>query len=385
MNPIFADLPTTIFEHMSGLARELQAVNLGQGFPDFGWPQDVIETAARALVDGSNQYPPMRGIAELRRAVCDHYRVHQQLEVAVDQVIVTSGGTEALTASIMAVVKPGDEVLVFQPVYDSYLPIVRACGGVPRLASFAPPNWRITAELLDESFTERTRLVIINNPYNPVARAFGEDELRLLAAACIRHDAIALSDEVWEHIVFDRRRHAPLASLPGMAERTIKVGSAGKIFSMTGWKVGWAIAPTSLARAVGNAHQFITFTTPPNLQSGVAFGLGKDPAHFDAMRATFAEARDFFLAGIAAAGFSAMPVEGTYFVCVDLPASGIDVDDVTFCERAVREAGVAAIPISAFFEQNPVRHVLRLCFAKKRETLEAGIERLAAARRLFAG
>jgi aspartate/methionine/tyrosine aminotransferase len=168
-----------------------------------------------------------------------------------------------------------------------------------------------------------------------------------------------------------------------MAERTVKVGSAGKIFSMTGWKVGWAVAPPALVRAVGNAHQFITFTTPPNLQTGVAFGLGKEPAHFDAMRARFAEARDFFLAGIAAAGFKALPVEGTYFVCVDLLASGIEADDVTFCERAVREAGVAAIPISAFFEQDPVRHVVRLCFAKKRETLEAGLERLAAARKLL--
>jgi N-succinyldiaminopimelate aminotransferase len=352
MNPIFADLPTTIFEHMSGLARELHAVNLGQGFPDFGWPDDVIEAAARALTEGSNQYPPMRGIPELREAIADHYRVHQGVDVSSDQVIVTSGGTEALTASIMAVVKPGDEVLVFQPVYDSYLPIVRSCGGVPRLASFAPPRWQISEALLAEAFTDRTRMVIINNPYNPVARAFGEDELRLLAAACVRHDAIALTDEVWEHIIFDGRRHIPLGSLPGMAERTIKVGSAGKIFSMTGWKVGWAIAPPALSPAVGNAHQFITFTTPPNLQVGVAFGLAKDPPHFDAMRATFAEARDFFLAGIAAA--------------------------------AVRETGVAAIPISAFFEKDPVRHVVRLCFAKKRATLEAGIERLAAARRLFA-
>jgi aspartate/methionine/tyrosine aminotransferase len=386
MNPVFANLGTTIFEHMSSLARELGAVNLGQGFPDFGWPEDVVDAAAKALVLGSNQYPPMRGTAELRRAVCDHYNLHQGLALEFDQVTVTSGATEALAAAIMALVSPGDEVLMFQPLYDSYLPMVRRCGGVPRLARLEPPEWQLTEAMVAEAVTERTRLVIFNNPLNPAARAFDESELRLLANACIRHDAIVLSDEVWEHVVFDGRRHRPISGLPGMAERTVKVGSAGKIFSMTGWKVGWLVSGTALARPLANAHQFITFTTPPNLQAGVAHGLAKDAAYFEAMRSGFAAARDLLVRGLGDAGFVTLPSQGTYFVCLDLAASGIDVDDIEFCERAVREAGVAAIPVSAFCEgPDPVRHIVRLCFAKRRETLEAGIERLARARRLFTG
>jgi aspartate/methionine/tyrosine aminotransferase len=383
MNRLFADLPLTIFEHMSGLARELGAVNLGQGFPDFGWPEDVIDAAARALALGSNQYPPMRGTAELRQAVCDHYRVHQDLALDPKQVIVTSGGTEALSAAIMALVSPGDEVVLFQPVYDSYLPIVRHCGGVPRLISLKPPGWRIDAAMLAEAFSDRTRLVIFNNPHNPTARAFDETELRLLAEACVRHDALALSDEVWEHQLFDGRSHVPLASLPGMAERTVKVGSAGKIFSMTGWKVGWLVAPEALSQTVANAHQFLTFTTPPNLQAGVAYGLTKDRVYFDTMRTGFGEARDRLVSGLKSAGYVPLAAEGSYFVCVDLPASGIEADDRSFCERAVREAGVAAIPLSPFYEQDVVRTVIRLCFAKKPETIDAGIERLAEAKKLF--
>jgi len=383
MNPLFRDLPTTIFEHMSGLAREHGAVNLGQGFPDFGWPDDVIDAAARALAHGSNQYPPMRGTHELREAICDHYRRHQALDLAVDQVTVTSGATEALAASLLALIEPGDEVLIIEPAYDAYLPMVRRAGGVPRRVSLRPPDWRITPELIAQGFTDRTRLVLFNNPHNPLTRAFDREELTLLAEACVRHGAVAVSDEVWEHVVFDSRAHTPLSSLPGMAERTVKVGSAGKIFSMTGWKVGWTIACESLTRAVANAHQFLTFTTPPNLQAGVAFGLRKTDDYFGGMRAEFASARDYLVGGLRAAGYAPMPVEGTYFVCVDLRESGLDVDDVTFCEHAVREAGVAAIPISSFYAGDPVRHVLRLCFAKKRETIDAGIERLAKARMAF--
>lgn len=384
MNRLFADLPTTIFEHMSGLARTLGAINLGQGFPDFGWPEDVVEAAARALVSGSNQYPPMRGLPELREAICAHYRAHQGLELVPDQVTVTSGATEALAASIMALVSPGDEVLMFQPLYDSYLPMVRHCGGVPRLARLEPPDWRITEAMLAEQVSDRTRLVILNNPLNPAARAFDAAEMQLLADACIRHDALLLTDEVWEHVMFDGRAHLPAAALPGMVERTVKVGSAGKIFSLTGWKVGWIVASEALAGPIAKAHQFLTFTTAPNLQAAVACGLGKQSSYFSEMRATFQASRDALARGLREAGYVALPSEGTYFLCVDLRASGIEVDDVTFCERAVREAGVAAIPVSAFYDDgNPVRHVIRLCFAKRSETLDQGIERLARARACF--
>lgn len=384
MHPLFADMPTTIFEHMSGLARDLGAINLGQGFPDFGWPDDVIDRAGEALRSGSNQYPPMRGLAALREAVAAHYRRHQGLDVIPDHVVVTSGATEALAASILALVEPGDEVVLIQPLYDAYLPLVQRAGGVPRLVRLTPPDWRITEEALAAAFSERTRLVILNNPHNPTARMFGADELALLAGACLRADAVALTDEVWEHVAFDGRRHVPLASLPGMAERTVKVGSAGKIFSLTGWKVGWAVAPPPLIDAVARAHQFVTFTTAPNLQAAVGYGLGKDDGYFAAMRAGFAAGRDRLRAGLDAAGFAVLPAEGTYFLTIDLAASGIDADDAAFCERAVREAGIAAIPLSVFYAEDPVKNVIRLCFAKTDDILDEGLSRLRQARELFA-
>ena len=383
MNPFFAQMRISIFEHMSGLAREHGAVNLGQGFPDFGWPDDVLDRAATAILEGSNQYPPMRGLPELREAIAAHYRTHQGIDYTPDEVIVTSGATEALAASIRALVSEGDEVVLFQPLYDAYLPLVRSAGGIARLVRLVPPHWRITREALEAAFTPRTRLVIFNNPHNPASRCFDAEELRLIAEACVANDALAISDEVWEHVTFDGVAHLPLASLPGMRERTLKVGSAGKIFSLTGWKVGWAMGPPRLVAAVANAHQFLTFTTPPNLQAAVAYGLGKERAYFDGMRARFSDARDLLARGLADAGYAALAVEGTYFLCVDLKASGIDIDDVEFCERAVREAGVAAIPVSAFCESDPVTGVIRLCFAKQPETIAAGLEGLTRARELM--
>jgi aspartate/methionine/tyrosine aminotransferase len=383
MNPLFASMPINVFTRMSALAVEHGAVNLGQGFPDFGWPDDVVAKAAEALISGSNQYAPMTGLPELRRAIADHYRAHQTLEVEPDSVVVTSGATEALAASLIALIEPGDEVLLFQPLYDLYLPMVLRAGGVPRFVRLTPPDWRISEEELARAFTPRTKLVVFNNPHNPSSRVFGADELALLAEACVRNDSIAVTDEVWEHVVFDGRAHIPLASFPGMAERTVKVGSAGKIFSLTGWKVGWVVASPKLAAPISKAHQFLTFATAPNLQSAVAFGLGKEMGWFERMRQEFAEARDALVFGLCEAGFATLPAEGTYFVGVNLPASGIGVDDSTFCERAVREAGVAAIPLSAFYAEDPVTSVVRLCFAKKPETLSAGIERMAKARALF--
>ena len=368
---------------MSDAARVHDAVNLGQGFPDFGWPEDVVAKAAEALRTGSNQYAPMWGLPVLREAVTAHYRAHQNLDISPDHVIVTSGATEAIAAAILAIVSPGDEVLLFQPLYDAYLPLVRRAGGTPKLVRLTPPGWRITEESLAAAFSDRTRLVIFNNPHNPTSRVFDAEEMALLAGYCLRHDALVLSDEVWEHVIFDGAAHVPLASLPGMAERTVKVGSAGKIFSLTGWKVGWAVAPPALVHAFAAAHQFIAFSTAPPLQTAVAYGLGKERDYYDEMRATLAASRDSLAGALHRAGFVTLPAQGSYFLSVDLAASGIAATDADFCDRAVRECGVAAIPIGAFYDDDPATNVIRLCFAKQPETLAKGVVGLKKARELF--
>ena len=386
LNPVFARLPTTIFTVMSGLAAEHGAINLGQGFPDWEGPEDVRARAAEAVLHGSNQYPPMPGTPELRQAVAAHYRRFGGLELDwSSQVLVTSGATEALAASLLALVAPGDEVVLLEPAYDCYAPQVRAAGGVPRFVRLEPPDWRISREALDAAASERTRVLVLNNPLNPAARVYGAQELQVLADWCASRDVVAVCDEVWEHLVFDGRTHTALLSLPGMAERCVKIGSAGKIFSLTGWKVGFVCAAPPLVSVIAKAHQFLTFTTPPSLQAAVAYGLGKADPYFDEMRAHYAGQRDRLARGLEQEGFAVIPSQGTYFLNIDLGASGLNIDDESFCRRAVAEAGVAAIPVSAFYEQDPVRSVVRLCFAKRDETLDAGIERLSRARRLFGG
>ena len=381
MNPIFASLSTTVFDEMSGLARQHGAINLGQGFPAGDGPEDIRRAAADALLgEGYNQYPPMPGLPVLRQAIADHYtRVHG-LDASAEEVLVTSGATEALAASLLALIAPGDEVILIQPMYDSYAPMVRAAGGIPRFVTLSPPDWRLTADALAAAVTPRTRLIMLNNPMNPACRAFDRSELDMVAGTCVRHDLIAVSDEVWEHVIFDHRAHVPLIILPGMRDRTIKIGSAGKIFSMTGWKVGFVVAAPRLHQLVMRAHQFLTFTTPAALQSAVAFGLGKDDAWFAAMRADYQRSRDRFAQALAAAGYCVLPSEATYFLNVDLPASGLGEDDVSFCRRIVTTAGVAAIPVSAFYAENAVRSVVRFCFAKSDAMLDQAAERLERAR-----
>jgi aspartate/methionine/tyrosine aminotransferase len=383
MNRIFADRPASIFSVMSALAAEHQAINLGQGFPDSPGPEDVRAQAAEAVLNGYNQYPPSPGLPELRQSVARHYARFQGLELDwPTQVLVTSGATEALASAILGLVSPGEEVVLLEPAYDAYVPQILAAGGVVRSVRLEPPHWTITKEALEAATTEKTRLVILNNPLNPAARVYGLDELQVLADWCVRHDLTALSDEVWEHVVFDGKPHVSLLSVPGMADRTVKIGSAGKIFSMTGWKVGFACGAAPLISAVAKAHQFITFTTPPNLQVAVAYGLDKTDAYFIEMREAFARSRDRMTEALAAEGYAVLPSEGTYFLNVDLAASGLNIDDEAFCMRAVKEAGVAAIPVSSFYAEDPVRSVVRLCFAKKDETIDAGVERLGKARRL---
>lgn len=380
MNPILSALPTTVFEVMSQLARETGAVNLGQGFPDDPGPLDVRQKAAEAVVDGWNQYPPMMGLPELREAAAKHYKHWQGLDLdPASEIMVTSGATEAIAGALMALITPGDEVVLFEPMYDAYLPLVRRAGGIPKFVTLTPPHFGLTEEALAKAFSPKTRVVLFNNPLNPTATIFGKADLDLLADFCVRHDAIAICDEVWEHVVFDGHRHASVLGRPDMRERTVKISSAGKIFSLTGWKVGLVMAAPTIMRVLSKAHQFLTFTTPPNLQAAVAYGLGKEDGYYEGMRADFQRSRDRFATGLRDLGFAVLPSAGTYFVNVDIAPLG-ESDDVDFCRRLVTENGVAAIPVSAFYAEGAVRSVVRFCFAKRDATLDAALERLAARR-----
>ncbi len=379
-HPLYAAMAPTIFEHMSGLALAHDAINLGQGFPDEPPHPDMIATAARALSEKSNQYPPAFGLPEFRDAICAFYARRQGLTLSREQVIVTSGATEALAAAILAFVAPGDEVILFQPAYDSYAPMVRRAGGVPVSIALAPPDWRYDADQLAAAITPRTRVLMLNDPLNPAGTVASEAELAMLAELCVRHDLIAICDEVWEDVRFDGTPHRSLLSFPGMADRAVKIGSAGKIFGLTGWKTGWLCAAPEMATALGRAHQFLTFTTPPALQWAVAEGLGRPDSWFEPQRNRWAASRVHLRDALAASGFTVLPNAATWFLCIDLAASGIDLSDREFSERAVREAGVASIPVSALFEGDGPRHILRLCFAKDGATLDDAVRRLAAFR-----
>ena len=378
MNHLFSQLPTTIFDVMSVLARDLGATNLGQGFPDDPGPLDVRQVAADEVLNGWNQYPPMMGLPVLRKAIAEHYKRFQGLDLDPDsEVMVTSGATEALADAMLAMIEPGDEVVLFQPMYDAYLPLVQRAGGVPKFVTLQPPHWHFSREDLEAVFSPKTKAVVFNNPHNPCGVVYPQEQLELLAEFCCAYDAIAICDEVWEHLTFNNLRHTSLIALPGMRERTIKISSAGKIFSLTGWKVGLVIAAPGIMRVLAKAHQFTTFTTAPNLQSAVAFGLGKEASYFDDMRANYASSRDRLCDGMTKLGFSVIPSQGTYFVTVDIAPLG-ESDDQEFCQRLVREHGVAAIPVSAFYAENHVRNIVRFCFAKKDETLDTALEKLAA-------
>lgn len=382
-NPIFSSLPTTVFEEMSGLARTLGAINLGQGFPDDPGPEAVRAKAAEAVLNGYNQYPPMAGLPELRQAVAAHYARAQGVEFDwASEVTVTSGATEALAASFLGLIEAGDEVIVFQPFYDAYLPLIRRAGGVPKLVSLKPPHWRFDRAMLEAAFTPRTRMVVLNNPVNPTGVVLPDEDLALLAEFCVAHDAVAVCDEVWEQVVFGNGRHRPLIAYPGMRERTVKIGSAGKMFGLTGWKVGFLCAAPELTHALARTHQFLTFTTPPNLQAAVAWGLQNSDAWFRDMPRDLEASRDRLTDGLRREGFAVLPSQGTYFLNVDLPGSGVTEGDRDFCLRAVKEAGVAAIPVSAFYEEDKVTSIARLCFSKTDATLDEGVKRLAKAREL---
>lgn len=376
-NPVYTGLPMTIFEVMSRLAIAEGAINLGQGFPDVDGPADVKQVAADELISGLNQYPPMMGLVDLRKAVADANRRFYGLDVDWQtQVLVTSGATEALSDCMAGLIVPGDEVVLIEPLYDCYLPLVRRAGGIPRLVRVTPPDWTLDRDALAAAFGPRTKAILINNPMNPAGKVFTREELSLIADLCIAHDCLAICDEVYEHILFDGCRHIPLMTLPGMRERSVRIGSAGKTFSLTGWKVGYVTAPPHLLEPITKAHQFTTFTTPPNFQKAVAFGLAKGDDYYAGLSGELEKKRDRFAAGIAALGFDVAPCAGTYFISADVSPLRLNEDDADLCKRMTVEAGVAAVPMSAFYDAEAPSHFVRFCFSKRDEVLDAAVARL---------
>lgn len=383
MNPVYSALGTTIFTTMSGLATQLGAVNLGQGFPETDGFPEVRREAARALMEASNQYPPMKGMPVLLGAVADFYGRRQGLRLeAAHNVLITSGATEAIAAAIFALISEGDEVIVFEPMYDAYKPLIERAGGVCVSVRLSPPDWRFDEAMLTAAFTPRTKAVMITTPNNPTTRMLSREDWDLLAGFVTAHEAYVISDEVWEETVFDGREHVSVLNV--LPDHGIKIGSAGKIFALTGWKVGFVCAAAPLITQIAKAHQFLTFTTPPALQAGVAYGLGLPDSRFIEARHALQASRDFLRDGLEAAGFVTLPADGTYFLNIDLKASGIAVSASDFALRAVHEAGVATIPMDAFCTEGVASmSVVRLCFSKSDATLQRGLEGLIKARALF--
>lgn len=381
-----ASLGVTIFTEMTRLAQQHGAVNLGQGFPDFPAPDFLKEAAARALAADINQYAPANGRPRLRQALAQTYARHYNLHFDPErEIVVTHGATEGIFAAVLGLVNPGDEVILFEPYYDSYVPSIHFAGGQPRYYTLRPPDWRIDPQALAALFSPRTRLLILNTPHNPTGKVFTAAELTVIANLCCQHDVIALVDEVYEHIVFDPARHTPLAGLPGMRERTITLSSLGKSFSVTGWKVGWAVAPPELCQALFRAHQFITFCGAAPLQEAAADALiwADEMDYYAALTTMYAERRALLLEALTSAGLTPLTPQGTYFVMVDIGPLGF-ADDVAFCRWLTREVGVAAIPPSAFYHDPAEgRWLARFAFCKSQTTLAAAAQRLQNLHRLW--
>lgn len=376
-NSVLSSYGTTIFEVMSRLAQEHDAINLGQGFPDGNGPPDVVAAATDYLENGLNQYPSMMGIPPLREAVANINKRFYGLDIDwPTEVMVTSGGTEALASSLFAMIEPGDEVVLIEPLYDSYLPIVQRAGGIAKLVRLEPPGWELPEVALAEAFSDKTKLILLNTPMNPCSKVFSRDELAVIAQLMEKHDAYAICDEVYEHLLFDGLQHVPLMTLTGMRDRCIRIGSAGKTFSLTGWKVGYITACPELLAPIAKAHQFLTFTTPPNLQAAVAFGLSKENSYFNSLSDDLQKFRDLLTDGLKEIGFEVMHCQGSYFLTTDFRPLGFTGNDEEFCRHITTEARVAAVPVGAFYQGGGVEHFARFCFCKEESTLHEALDRL---------
>jgi N-succinyldiaminopimelate aminotransferase len=370
-----AGFGTSVFAEMTALARRHGAVNLGQGYPDFDGPQFVKDAAAAAMRDGHNQYAPMPGLPALQQAIADHQLRFYGLEHdPAAEVTVHAGATEALCATLAAFLDPGDEAIVLEPFYDAYLPGIALAQARARVVPLAPPEFRLDPGALDAAATERTRLLVLNSPGNPSGRVLSREELEAVAAVCRRHDLIAVTDEVYEHVVFEGA-HVPLASLPGMRERTVTISSLGKTFSLTGWKIGWTCAPPELTAAVRTAHQFVTFAVATPFQHAAAVALAAGDEYYAGLREGYLARRDRLCSGLEEAGFDVRRPEGTYFAVADVRPLGYE-DAAAFCRALVEDVGVAAIPLGAFAAEGRLRHLARFAFCKDDATLDEALRRL---------
>jgi N-succinyldiaminopimelate aminotransferase len=371
---------TTIFAEMSALAVETGAINLGQGFPDTDGPPEVADAAVAAIRAGHNQYPPGPGIVELRQAVAAHQQRFYGLGYdPVSEVLVTAGATEAIAAALLALCEVGDEVVTFEPYYDSYAACIAMAGALRRVVTLRPPDYAADLDALASAIGPKTRLLLFNSPHNPTGKVFALEELDAIARLCVAHDLLVVSDEVYEHMVFEGE-HRPLASFPGMRERTITVSSAGKTFSFTGWKIGWACAPSALVTAVRTAKQFLTFVNGAPFQPAVATGLGLPDRFFTDLRDDLAGKRDCLCDGLASVGFEVFRPAGTYFVTADIRPLGTgDGDGVAFCRALPHRCGVVAVPNAVFYDDKEAgRHLVRFAFCKRLEVLEEAVGRLRA-------
>ena len=370
---------TTIFAEMTALAQRTGAINLGQGFPDTDGPSEVLDAARSAISDGFNQYPPGRGVPELRRAIADHQQRWYDLSVDPDtEVLVTAGATEAIAATVLALCSPGDEVVVLEPYYDSYAATIALGGAVRRPVPLRWPDFKLDVDALAAAFSDRTRLVLLNNPHNPTGRVFSRTELEAVARLAQERDVVVVTDEVYEHLTFDGRRHIPLATLPGMADRTITISSAGKTFSVTGWKIGWLHARAELVDAVTTVKQFLTFVSGGPFQPAVATGLALPDETFAAGAESLQVRRDQLVAGLTAAGLEVSVPEGTYFVVADAAPLGV-TDAASFCLQLPERVGVVAVPMSAFYDDAaPARSLVRFACCKRPEVIAEASRRLAA-------
>ncbi len=366
----------TVFTTITALAVEHGAINLGQGFPNFDGPDFVKDAAAEAMSRGENQYPRSFGIGPLVEAIADRFAGDTGLPVdPFAHVTVTSGCTEALASTFLGLIEPGDEVVLIEPTYDAYRPDVALAGGVPRFVTLRAPDFHLEADELRAAFSDRTRAIVVNTPHNPTGRVFTREELESVATLCREYDVIAITDEVYERMVFDGD-HISLATLDGMWERTVTLSSLGKSFSLTGWKVGWAVAPEHLTAGVRAAHQFLTFTTASPLQHGAAAALRAPDSYYDALTAAYRSRRDLLAAGLGDIGFEVFTPAGTYFMLADHTPFGFS-DDVAFVRHLIETTGVAAIPPSAFYHRPAEGAALvRFAFCKDEATLAAAVDRL---------